>query len=444
MSMDWRRLLSTRRLGKPVPESRPPPPRTEFVRDYDRLVFSSAFRRLQDKTQVFPLAKSDYVRTRLTHSLEVASVGRSLGMLAAEVIRSREPELEPVVIPQDLGTLVAAACLAHDIGNPPFGHAGEDAIREWFAGWPGLDRLSEAESRDLLKFEGNAQGFRVLCTLQNSGQRGGMQMTCAALAVFSKYPRASLVDEEQSRGAGGRKFGFFQSEADWFELVAGETGLIAKPGRGEAWSRHPLAFLMEAADDICYHVIDVEDGYKTGVVGFDQLMSLHAPFLAQKHRDKARRFPDPAQQASYYRSVTIDRLIREAVVVFGEHYEGLMTGAFDRPLTESIEHAEAFAAFKDLAERQVYHCRPATAIKVCGFEVIGGLLQTFLGAIETRAQGRAGARAAALLRLMPGGDADFQSFSPYRQALAATDFVAGMTDSYAVELYQRIRGISLP
>ncbi|MCX8049013.1 MAG: dNTP triphosphohydrolase [Methylohalobius sp.] len=444
MTMDWRRLLSTRRLGKFGETSKGLSPRTEFARDYDRLIFSSAFRRLQDKTQVFPLAKSDYVRTRLTHSLEVASVGRSLGMLAAEVIVKREPSLAGIVIPQDVGTLVAAACLAHDIGNPPFGHAGEDAIREWFASWPGLGRLSEGEAQDLLAFEGNAQGFRVLCALQNPGQPGGMQMTCATLAVFSKYPRASKVGESQRLGASGRKFGFFQSEAMWFGEVAAETGLIRKPGPGLAWHRHPLAFLVEAADDICYHVIDIEDGFKTGVVSFEQLEALHAPFLLPKQRTKAQGFSDPAQRASYYRACTIDRLIRETVEVFAAHYDGLLSGAFDSPLTELIEHAPEFSAFKTLAERQVYHCRAAAAVKACGFEVISGLLSAFLGAVEEQAAGKASARAFTLLSLMPGGEVDLSLFSPYQRVLKATDFVVGMTDSYALELYQRIRGISLP
>jgi dGTPase len=175
--MDWTRLLSTQRLGQETQGKDASPPRTEFSRDYDRLIFSSAFRRLQDKTQVFPLAKSDYVRTRLTHSLEVASVGRSLGMLAAERILRRDSALEGYIVSQDVGTIVATACLAHDIGNPPFGHTGESAIQEWFESSAILGRggINGAERQDLLKFEGNAQGFRTLCTLQQAPQRGGLQ-----------------------------------------------------------------------------------------------------------------------------------------------------------------------------------------------------------------------------------------------------------------------------
>ncbi len=444
--MDWRRLLSTRRLGKPAGDDGGQPPRTEFARDYDRLIFSSAFRRLQDKTQVFPLAKSDYVRTRLTHSLEVASVGRSLGMLAAEVIRRRDPEVAEVVVPQDVGTLVAAAGLAHDIGNPPFGHAGEDAIREWFAAWPGLERIDEEKREDLLRFEGNAQGFRTLGVLQNPGQPGGLQMTCAMLAAMAKYPRASGNDLLQSEGASGRKFGFFQSEQALFREVVETVGLLPRPGSGPAWCRHPLAFLLEAADDICYHVIDIEDGFKAGVVDFDCLQRLHRPFLEDRHRCRLGVLADLSQQASYLRSVTIDRVIRQVIQVFAARYDGLMSGTFDAPLLDHIGQAEDFARFKKVAEQQVYYARPVVEVKACGFEVIAGLLDAFLTAIEERAAKgeKAGSRSRTLLRLMPRPLPDPAVLSPYRRALLATDFVAGMTDSYAVELYQRIRGIALP
>lgn len=443
--MDWRQLLSVRRLGKPgLGTTQGLATRTEFVRDYDRLIFSSAFRRLQDKTQVFPLAKSDYVRTRLTHSLEVASVGRSLGMLAAEVVQKHESGIGDVVIPQDVGTLVAAACLAHDIGNPPFGHAGEDAIREWFAAWSGLGTMSEAERLDLLHFEGNAQGFRTLCVLQNPGQSGGLQMTQAMLATMAKYPRASLVDPVQRQGAGGRKHGFFQSEEPWFSRVAEEVGLLHRPGSAAAWYRHPLAFLVEAADDICYHVIDIEDGYKAGVLDFGLLAALCRPFLEQRHLKRGASLREDSQRAAYYRSVTIDRLVRHVISVFEHRYEALLTGHFDEPLLDEIEQADEFATFKQVAEERIYYARPVVEIKACGFEVISGLLTAFLGAIEEKANGLAGSRSRTLLHLMPAPLTGFANLSSYQRALLATDFVAGMTDSYAVELYQRIRGISLP
>ena len=274
--MDWNRLLSRIRpgLSRPHPDSEA---RTDFQRDFDRIVFSSAFRRLQDKTQVFPLSQSDYVRTRLTHSLEVSSVGRSLGtMVGDRVIRRHDLK---GVYPQDFGAVVAAACLAHDIGNPPFGHAGEDAIRLWFAasatGQAVLETLSEPQRQDFLRFEGNAQGFRIITRLQSPDNRGGMQLTCALLGAFTKYPRAAWLSVPSPLGVAFRKFGFYQDDRDLFAEVAGHLGLDeVAPG---AWRRHPLAWLVEAADDICYRIIDVEDAFRLQQLRFEDVRDLLLP-----------------------------------------------------------------------------------------------------------------------------------------------------------------------
>jgi dGTPase len=242
--MDWEKPLSVVRLGREGDQVTKDV-RSEFQRDFDRLVYSSAFRRMQDKTQVFPFAESDYVRTRLTHSMEVASVGRSLGTLAGEFIAQREHGGVPP--PSEFGSVIAAACLAHDIGNPPFGHSGEDAIRGWFlgSGGPHLTSLSENHKADLERFEGNAQGFRVLTRLQNPSNKGGLQLTYATLAVFTKYPRQSLVSEmTKSAKVSEKKFGFYADDKEAFTAVANGTGLLLK--RESAWSRHPLAFLLEA------------------------------------------------------------------------------------------------------------------------------------------------------------------------------------------------------
>lgn len=444
--MDWRRLLSTKRLGRDEESNLSPPPRTEFTRDYDRIIFSAAFRRLQDKTQVFPLAKSDYVRTRLTHSLEVASVGRSLGMLAAEVIARKDPGAAEFALPHELGTIVATACLAHDIGNPPFGHAGESAIQEWFAGSRALDDIIEAERTDLLKFEGNAQGFRTLCTLQHAPQRGGMQLTCAVLGAFTKYPRASEVDKAQADGISGKKFGFMQSEAALFDELATELGLVRKPGSGLAWHRHPLAFLVEAADDICYHVMDVEDGYRAGFLTYKKIQDLHRPWLTEKQWTRGQDIDHLGRRVEYFRAITVDAMTRAAIQAFERHYDDLLSGAFDQELTAGISRAEEFRAFKSLAKEKVYSARPVVEVEACGFEVIAGLLKAFVGAINAKAgnHGSGQARARTLLGLMPNIPADLGSLGAYECTLLATDFVAGMTDSFAVELYQRIRGISLP
>ena len=444
--MDWKKLLSTKRLGRPADANVAPPLRTEFTRDYDRIIFNSAFRRLQDKTQVFPLAKSDYVRTRLTHSLEVASVGRSLGMLAAEVITCMQPEYKDIATPHDVGTLVSTACLAHDIGNPPFGHAGESAIQEWFESNKAINDINGAKREDLLNFEGNAQGFRTLCTLQQAPQPGGLQLTCAMLGTFTKYPRASVVDAEQATGISGKKFGFMQSEAGLFEDVANELGLIRKAGTATAWHRHPLAFLVEAADDICYHVMDIEDGYKAGFISYEEIATLHQPWLAPNFWQRGEAIKDHGRRVEYFRANTVNAMIQAAVKAFEDNYDGLMDGSFDEELAAKIELSKKFKAFKDLAKIKVYSARPVVEIEACGFEVIGGLLEAFAGAIHAKATGSKTdkVRTRTLLSLMPKPEIDIERLSTYERTLLATDFVSGMTDTFAVDLYQRIRGISLP
>lgn len=447
--MDWMKLLSTTRLGRaPTQANHSPPPRTEFTRDFDRIVFSSAFRRLQDKTQVFPLAKSDYVRTRLTHSLEVASVGRSLGMLAAEVILRKQTDLHAYITSHDVGTIVSTACLAHDIGNPPFGHAGESAIQEWFetTELASNDDLNPHQKADLLKFEGNAQGFRTLCSLQNRPQRGGMQLTCAVMGAFTKYPCASSVESSHSNGISGKKFGFMQSEAPLFQELAEELGLVAKPGTAMGWYRHPLAFLVEAADDICYHVMDIEDGYKAGYISYDEIAELHRPWLPEASRQKGETIVDPGRRVEYFRAITVDQMVRDAIRVFEDNHDALLAGSFDKELFAIIPRAAEFKKFKTTAKEKVYSARPVVEIEACGFEVIGGLLSSFVSAIEVKAsKSRIGrARSRSLLSLMPSISPDLEGMTRYDRMLVATDFVSGMTDSFAVELYQRIRGISLP
>ncbi|RQR53175.1 deoxyguanosinetriphosphate triphosphohydrolase [Burkholderia sp. Bp9125] len=450
--MDWRRLLSARRLGAEANAVEAPDVRSKFVRDYDRLIFCSAFRRLQDKTQVFPLAKSDYVRTRLTHSLEVASVGRSLGYLAGQAINEEDGSTKGLVDPHSVGAIVSTACLAHDIGNPPFGHAGESAIQEWFAaedqGGRFRDRWSllRRQDRDLLKFEGNAQGFRTIARTQNPDERGGMQLTHAVLACFTKYPRESAVDVEQIGKISGKKFGFMQSERELFQEVAADVGLISKPGSALAWYRHPLAFLVEAADDICYHVMDIEDGFRAAALSFDELRELHEPWRDVATDARADRITDTHRRAEFYRAKTVGKLIHEFVEVFRCKLADIMTGRFDDELSEHISCADQFKAFKRLAREKVYNSRPVVEIEACGFEVISGLLSAFVTAVEDYAlHGKqSNVRSRTLLRLTPIDVNMLGDWDAYTRTIHVTDFISGMTDSYALELYQRIRGISLP
>lgn len=367
-------------------------------------------------------------------------------MLAADAIVQKYPDLKDVVNPYDLGTVVATACLAHDIGNPPFGHAGESAIQEWFEISGVVSAFNALERMDVLKFEGNAQGFRTLCKQHYEPKRVGLELTCATLGAFVKYPRASAVDEAQTRGISGKKFGFMQSETDLFHELAEELGLPRKPGAGDAWHRHPLAFLVEAADDICYHVMDIEDGYKAGCLSFDEIAALYRPWLSLERWTYGMEIKDLGRRMEYFRALTVNAMVDAVVRVFKDNYDGLMDGTFDKELTASVELNREFAAFKDLAKQKVYTARPVVEIEACGFEVIGGLLELFVNAINVSANNldKGKAKARTLLRLLPGGGLNVGGLSSYERVLLATDFVSGMTDSFAVELYQRVRGISLP
>src|SRR5512143_3040471 len=309
--MDWNRLLSCVRLGM-ASRRAASEARTDFQRDFDRIVFSAAFRRLQDKTQVFPLSQSDYVRTRLTHSLEVSSVGRTLGTKVGDSVIRRHRLQE--VYPQDFGATVAAACLAHDIGNPPFGHSGEDAIRLWFAtsttGKDVLEQLNPVQQEDFLRFEGNAQGFRLIARLQSPDNRGGMQLTCATLGTFTKYPRASWLEGTEPAGIAFKKFGFFQDDADLFAEMAGELGLTnVAPG---AWRRHPLAYLVEAADDICYRIIDIEDAFRLSQLPYEEVRNLLLPLAGQdKVAPRLESINDLKERIAYLRAKAIGNIIEQ-------------------------------------------------------------------------------------------------------------------------------------
>lgn len=446
--MDWNRLLSRARLGvsRQTPDSEA---RTDFQRDFDRIVFSSAFRRLQDKTQVFPLSQSDYVRTRLTHSLEVSSVGRSLGtMVGDSVIRRHHLQ---GVYPQDFGAVVAAASLAHDIGNPPFGHAGEDAIRLWFTtsatGQAVLKALPEAQQMDFQRFEGNAQGFRIIARLQSPDNRGGMQLTCATLGTFTKYPCASSLSMPLPTGIAFKKFGFYQDDQDLFAEVAERLEL--EPVGPDAWNRHPLAWLVEAADDICYRIIDVEDAFRLQQLRYEDVAELLLPLTGDPDRAKRKlgRLNRSKEKVEYLRAKAIGAMIDQAHQSFMAHEDLMLTGGFGEELLDTIPAAGAMQALKDCGEAHIYVSRPVVEVEAAGFEVLAGLLEAFVTTVnDLAAHGSAASpKSRMLIHLIPE---QFASRCPdadlYRRVLAITDFVSGMTDSYAVALFKKITGISLP
>ena len=451
--MEWHALLSARRLGQSHRE--PPPPelaRSEYAKDFDRIVFSSAFRRLQDKTQVFPLSRNDYVRTRLTHSMEVSCVGRSLGTLAGREILQRDPALRTLLSEDHMGTIVAAACLAHDIGNPPYGHMGEYAIQEWFSASPTARALvqrwglSPAEQTDLEHFEGNAQGFRTLAYLQSPHNPGGMQLTAAVLGTFTKYPRGSVVGEHGARGISGKKFGFFQAELPQFQELAELLGLRSKPGESQAWVRHPLSFLVEAADDICYHLVDVEDAMRAGTLSYDEVYALYEPFIDSGIQRRLDDMHIQDRRIEYLRARVMNRLVLSVAQRFCEVQGELLAGEYERELISDIPEAEDLSRFKQLAAARVYQARPVMEICASGFPIIEHLLQAFLPALDDVSTRGADAsiRSRLLVPLMPSRyTQDGASLSGYACALRVTDFVSGMTDSYALNTYQRLHGLQV-
>ena len=443
--MHWPSLLSHHRLGGPPAAAAGP--RSEFQRDFDRIVFSSAFRRMQDKTQVFPLAQNDYVRTRLTHSLEVASVGRSLGVLAGDHVLRRHPEMAATGFSAgDFGGVVAAACLAHDIGNPPFGHAGEAAIQSWFSsaelGRAVLARLAPEARADFERFEGNAQTFRILARLGMPDNAGGMQLTCATLAAVAKYPRPAHLPFPAPAGISGKKYNFFHADRGRFETVAQATGLIRRVPGAYCWCRHPLAFLVEAADDISYCVIDVEDAFRAGEMRYAEIEPLYRGVLSDPAAwDKARAISSDEKRVEYLRARSIDALVTEAADEFAAREETMLDGAFDDELIALIPHARALEAFRALARERVYQSAVVLNLQSPGAAVLGKLLDAFVGAVEAAANGTTSGSARAILALLPGQflAADGRpSGDLYARVLAITDFVSGMTDSYAVTVAAKV------
>ncbi len=438
MAMQWSRLLSAQRLGHQGAEP-VTPARNPFQKDWDRVVFCSAFRRLQDKTQVHSLPESDYVRNRLTHSLEVSSVGRSLGAQVGQTVIERHGRDLAGLSAAEFGHIVAAACIGHDIGNPPFGHFGEATIQHFFRAGPGaalVADLSERERRDFLHFEGNAQGFRVMTRLQNWRDGGGLRLTCATLATFMKYPFGSLnADPEKG------KIGHFTAEADLFAEMARNVGLLSLGD--DRYARHPLTYLVEAADDICYSVIDIEDGFKLGRITFAEAESrLHG--LLRRMPPRYREIADEPWKIAYLRAKVIGDLIDMAVEVFLESEAQIMAGAFEGDLLAQTPAAPALAEIAAFTKARIFETRERFQTEVMGGEILASLLEAFCAAHAAleRAGGDLKAlapRQRALLRLMP--HAPKAGAGRYEWLLSITDFVSGMTDSYALKQFQRLRGL---
>jgi dGTPase len=447
--MQWEKLLASGRFdpSKKKLDIRKSY-RSEFEKDYDRIIFSSPFRNLQDKTQVFPLPEHHFVHTRLTHSLEVSSVGRSLGKSAGEYILNKYPELkENGIQSSDIGAIVAAAALTHDIGNPPFGHAGEEAISDFFKHheyghvWQPHVKLNEWE--DLCSFEGNAQGFRMLVSQEN-----GLQLSYVTLASFTKYPRPAYIFEKIKGRKSQKKYGFFSDQITDYSQLAMVLGLTKI--NSDCWARHPLAFLVEAADDICYSIIDLEDGCTLGLVSLEESISLLAEILGEGFQpEKLETYNSNSQKLAILRALAIGKLVEECVEAFKEKEEEMLSGNFDQALTDIIPSAPALARISNISIQKIYRSKPVLEKEAAGFQVLEGLLEVFSKALNHKFYQTElySGKDKSILRLLPE---DFplegwgEHTNPYPLLRALVDYISGMTDKYALSLYRRVKGISLP
>jgi dGTPase len=440
-TMNWDQLLSVKRLGKPSSGKITEESRTEFQRDFDRLIFSSPFRRLQNKTQVFPLPGSIFVHNRLTHSLEVASVGRSLGNMIASQLEKRKVQHTLI---REIGPVVAAACLAHDLGNPPFGHSGEDAIKQFFKNGEGKNRIAElekAQKSDFTTFDGNANALRMLSHQFNGRREGGFALTYTMLASIVKYPYESVAAGKKD------KFGFFQSEKPIYSGIAGELGLTLTNRDPLKFVRHPLVYLVEAADDICYQIMDIEDAHKLKILSYKETKNLYLNFynpvndaqLLIEIKHTLKEVTDPNEQIAYLRAGIISLLVRNCVAAFMNNYDSIMNGDFDRPLIKDISPV-AFAAMKeviDVSVKRIYSHSSVIEIELAGYKIITTLLQHFTDAVLNESN-----YGKKLLKLFPQQFVS-EKKDDYSKIQSVVDFVSGMTDVYALDLYRIITGIGL-
>ncbi len=448
--MNWIHLLNPGRPREQNTTISNDPLRSRFEQDYDRIIFSYPFRSLQDKTQVFPLPKQDFVHTRLTHSLEVASVGRSLGKLAGREILDKHPDLlKEGITAVDFGAIAAAASLMHDIGNPPFGHAGESAIAGYFVSHnPGFDlqaNLTSKQWADLTKFEGNAQGFRLV----NKPNFQGLKLTFATLGAFSKYPRESDISNVDKQRKSQKKYGFFQSNKAVFAELASATGLIRLSKNDDlVWCRHPLTFLVEAADDICYNIIDLEDGTNLGLVPFETSREMLAEILGNKYKpEKLNMIQSLKEKTGLLRALSIQELIQQCVDVFIDHERELLDGTFDLALTDIIPAARMLSEIGKMSFEKIYKSQPVIEREIAGFEVLHGLLEAFCPpVVQWTANQKLNWHQSTTFRLLPEElrDEIREATDLYENVLKLLDFISGLTDSRALALYRNIKGISLP
>ncbi len=439
--MNWNQLLSGKRFGMEEYHERKHE-RTDFQRDYDRLIFSSPFRRLQNKTQVFPLPGSIFVHNRLTHSLEVSCVGRSLGNNVSKELMQKYPN-GSINFPE-IGSIVSAACLAHDMGNPPFGHSGERAISAYFSEGNGKHLQAKIEEEggryeDFLHFEGNANAMRLL-THQFIGRRkGGFVLTYSTLASIIKYPYSSIY-------AGGKgKFGFFQSEEESFHRIANELGICPNPTDTNRFSRYPLVYLVEAADDICYQIMDIEDACKLHILTTEETINLFLNFFEGERLEHIKKVmhlvDDTNEQIAYLRSCIIGLLVNECAHVFLEHEEEILNGNYNASLIDHINNPakQAYQCCSEIAYRKIYRAKEVLDVELAGYHIFSYLIDTLTEAVMNQRH----AYSKLLLQRIPE---QYEIHAPtvYGKVQCVLDYISGMTDVYALDLYRKITGMSLP
>jgi dGTPase len=522
--MVWKKLLSFKRVsalqsepvpaesgamgnsntignGSPNSSTNDADNRSAFEKDYDQIIYSYPFRRLQDKTQVIPFPEYDFVHTRLTHSLEVASIGRSLGKFAAKMINQELESVKPEdhqkndpleksavkiiegkfkVEENDIATLVMVACLAHDIGNPPFGHSGEDAISSFFKNQIKDSKIeffsqkNENREADLVNFEGNANGFRIITQHNKSGKYENSFVsnpTCALLGTFTKYPCESSVSSRVDKQSADKrkslsKYGFFQDQKELFEKIAKELGLPRREEKkeGHAYWRHPLAFLMEAADDIAYAIIDLEDACRLKLIDFgkkykfdkgsyspEDILIKIAKVDEEEYKDDFDG-ADDKQKISYLRARAIGALIGEISKEFKDEYDKIMIGEFDKALIDDIDSKDNLDLIKKMITEHVYNERLVLENEISGYEVVEHLIESFAkscGLYSENEENKKNEKYIKIRKLLPPECRQFEITSlssdedKYKQILRILDYVSGMTDKYAMNLYRKIKGIGV-
>ncbi len=446
--MNWEQLLSLKRFGDTNKRIRKEQDETRlgFEVDYDRIIFSSEFRSLQDKTQVIPLSETDFVHTRLTHSLEVSVVGRSLGRRVGQKLLEKHPHLQSVYGYQtnDFGAIVAAAALAHDIGNPPFGHSGEKAIGEFFKtgkGQPFKTRLTDKEYQDLCDFEGNANGFKIL-TESRAGRDGGLRLSYATLGAFMKYPKESLP-KKPTQHIADKKYGFFQSEKEAFTDVANVLGLLKRSEKHLSFSRHPLAFLVEAADDICYTIIDFEDGINLGLIQEEFALE----YLSKIIRDNIKpenyyALSTKEDRIGYLRALAIGSLISEAVDVFMANEEAILNGNFDCALLDKSKYDAQIHDIIKISVENIYQSTEVVDKEIAGYGVINTLLNTYTNAINNAFNNTASNYDKLILKSLPK-TIKTNTSSLYQRLMSVCYYVSLLSDSKAILEYKKIKGIEI-